>query len=111
MSLKTLVTRTKRREEQIAKRKPWNRLRYGKLDALWAAENSLLRAVRQNPERFSVERDPGNPEFVLITTPCQSDRGQRLRAQTVRLPVRKLRRMGLTHLIQGSGKNGNGHKK
>lgn len=106
MSLKTLVAKTRRREDTIARSKPWKKLRYGRLDALWAAENSLLRAVRQNPERFSVERDPGNPEFVLITTPVRSAQAHGLE---VRLPVRKLKKMGLARLIVSQ--NGNGHKK
>ena len=115
MSLKSLAAKARRRERTVRQAKPWKKLRYGQLDSLAKAENTLLGAVRSNPERFRLERGV-NQAFVLITTPVPRQNGQHhgWLAEAPRDPIKvwipfsKVKRMGLAHLII-SAQNGQNH--
>ena len=106
--LKNVVAKAEKRRRPIRETKPWHRLDYGWRDRLRHAERIIIEALKANPGRFEVKRDPKSLSTVIIAVPVheyhaltgwQHKRHGQRRRIIVRIPVKVFFKMGMSQLL------------
>ncbi len=106
--LKSMVARAEKRRRPIRETRPWYHRDYGWRDRLRHAERVIIEALKANPGRFEVRRDPKNPSTVVIAVPVheyhaltgwQHKKHGRKRRIIVRIAAKVFFRMGMGDLL------------